>query len=540
MKLILTTLLTVLPFSPVFAAKIIPHADISYSGSFAMPSSVLSNNKCFQWNYIQGNITYYHSGNGGNGSLFVTGRAGCPTLAEVSIPALKSSASYTIGNLNTASILQDLTNVGNGDINTGLPDGAWDKRGLGDVVVVGPNQGLSSDKLMIVTHTGYVVGLNDSPLLASINTNFSSSLGHSGWWKISTDGSTAVNPSEYQHYIFTIPTAWAKTNTGGKSVVVGSNRQNTGGSFGATMYAVGLGWGSTPPANDTKLSAQKLVSYGDSHNMKKYIESNTPPDLVWVKIGTKDSIIGTYPYPQRHRLYSETTSKNWLEHTTGWYYGNRHPEGSGDKGYHGEPYHYTLMFYDPSEIVSALHPHDVQPYAFYDVSSYFYRSIVQPGSEGENIGGIAYDESGHRLFVVESPSNATGGVAIVHVFDVSDAGSTLDTMAPSSPKNLQITSSDSTHVALSWTGSTDNLTSIAYIIYVNGYPVTRTKNTTYDYTNIDEWQGGDSSVENGWPSIKIFMFKVVSQDAYHNQSEPSNMVTHDSTTVPFPSPIIHK
>lgn len=510
-------LLIVFSFSPAFASKIIPHKDISYAGAFSMPSSTQSD-ACYQWNHILGNITYYPSGNNGVGSLFVTGKTGCPTIAEITIPDTKIGASYS--SLNVSTILQPFTDIGNGDL-TGLPSGANTERGIGDIVVVGPAQGLFSEKLMVVTHKSYVVGTVESRMLATVNTNFSSSVGHSGWWQITTDGSTTVNPAEYQHYIFTTPTTWAAVNTGGKSIIVGANRQNTGGSFGPTMYAVELGWGSSPPANGTNLMAKKLVSYGSKSNMRRYLESNNPPDMTWVKAGAKDAIVASFSYMQRNRIWSDSTTNDWQKHPgRGWYYGLRHPEGSGSKGYHGEPYHSTLMFYDPAEIASATNPSEVQPYAFYDISSHLYRAVVLPGIDGDSIGGIAYDENGHRLFLVEAPSNETGSRAIVHVFNVADNAGNLDTTPPTTPKNLTITSHDETHAALSWTGSTDTETEVAYIIYVNGFPTIRTRNTSFNYTYIDEWMAGLSG-EEGWNPMNLFCFKVVAQDSYQNQSDPS-------------------
>jgi len=297
------------------------------------------------------------------------------------------------------------------------------------------------------------------------------------------------------------------------------------------MYAFQPGWGATPPATGTDFSASKLISYGNTATMNYYLESNNPPDMVWVNVGTKDSIAASFTYPLRGgRLVSDpqsnvTDQKDWTLHASGWYYGNKHPEGIGSKGYHGEPYQYAIMWYDPLDVIDAATPAQAQPYAVFDVSKYFYQSIVPTTGDGGKIGGIAYDATGGRLFVVESQNSTTGGVAIVHVFDVADTGTTLDATAPTAPSSLSITAQDATHANLSWTGSTDAGTDVEYVIYVNGYPAIRTTATSFDYTYVDEWAAGDATTD-GWPSVVNLQFKIQAHDSYHNGSGFSNIVTH--------------
>jgi len=519
MKNILSIILF-LSCSVAYAANFVPHVDFSYDGAFILSSSS-AEDTCFQGKYSAANITFYAAGDGGSGSLFSTGKLGCPTIAEFSIPVAKVEAVYS--DLNTATELQGYTNIGNGDIDDGLPDGSSDAIGAGDIVVVGSDQGVTTPQLLHIAHNDFIAETTREYILSSCNLDFTPTVGFNGWWQLAN-----VYPAEAQHYIFTVPKTWADTNLGGNYVIVGSNRQNSNGSFGATMYAIKPFSSGTPPSSGTDLSNTQLVSYGNTANMTNYLDSNNPADFVWVESGTKSAIVCYKVYVGRERLYTDTTTNDWTVTSNGIYYGNRHPEGLGSKGYHGEPYSFSLGFYSTDDIAAVYagtkDADTVQPYVYYDISDVFYASTA-PGTDGVESRGIAYDPDGGKLYVAEAASNATSGRVIIHVFSVSDESGSLDTTPPTDPSNFSVgTETGPTGtVQLSWTGSTDS-NGVHYIIYLNGYPVIRTDNTSYSYTYLDDWRDGDDTA-NGWPSVTDFEFKVLAEDDYHNQSGFSNTDT---------------
>lgn len=517
------------------AAVIVPHVDLTYEGAFSMPSTV-DTDKCFQWQSVAGNITYNPNGDssGSNdgypGSLIVTGRVGCPTIGEINIPVPQKGVKNPV-DLNQATILQPLTNVGNGELDSSLPNGDATTVGIGDTVIV---PSLSGNKLMLVTHIDYVISSDRPELLAAINENFSTSLGFSGWYKLAD-----VNIAEYQHYAFTVPQWWADKNTGGRNVIVGCNRQNGGGSFGATMYAISP-WSTSsplPPSGSTFASTQ-IISYGNTSNMKDYGFSNVPSDMVWVSAGTKNStnsVVANGLYFGRWRLAGEQSTTDWTKTASGWYYGIKHPEGAGSKGFHNEPYSHALLFYNPDDLANAakgaIKPNTVQPYAFYDWSQYAYDNPYHTTIGPKRSSGIAYDETNHILYVVEPASQATANRDIVHVFSVSDNTGTIDTLPPTAPSSLsaKVTASG---IDLSWTGSADDKTDVTYVIYMNGYPVLRTKQTSYLYNFVDQWKQGATGGE-GWSPVDKFVFKVAAQDQYFNTSQLSSpSQSLDLTSIP--------
>lgn len=526
----------VLPIG-VKAAVLVPHVDLTYEGAFSMPSTV-ETDKCFQWQYVAGNMTYNPKGDpsgptdGYPGSLIVTGRSGCPTIGEINIPIPKKGVTNP-ADLNQAAILQPLTNVGNGDLDSGLPNGGPTAVGIGDPVLV---PSASGDKLMIVTHEEYAISSDRPELLAAINVNFSTSVGFSGWYKLAN-----VNIAEYQHYAFTVPQWWADQYTSGRNVIVGCNRQNSGGSFGATMYAISP-WtaSSNPPAKGSTFASTQLISYGNTSNMNDYGFSNIPSDMVWVSDGTKNSIIANGLYFGRWRLASDQVTTDWTKNANGWYYGIKHPEGAGGKGYHLEPYSQALLLYNPDDLANAakgaIKPNQVQPYAFYDWSQYAYDNPYHTTLDPKKSAGIAYDATDHILYVAEPASTATAGRVIVHVFSVQDNPGSLDTSPPTAPSSLVAKKVSDSEVDLSWTGSTDDKTGVTYVIYVNGYPVLRTTQTSYQYTYVKQWENGAAGSE-GWASTYKFVFRVAAQDKYYNTSQLSNASQVQFLSVPSISSI---
>ena len=92
---------------------------------------------------------------------------------------------------------------------------------------------------------------------------------------------------------------------------------------------------------------------------------------------------------------------------------------------------------------------------------------------------------------------------------------TPDTEAPSTPTNLVVTNEGSTSISLAWTASTDNVSVIAYDVYVDGvFEMTVTTNS--------------ATVTNLTPET-TYSFTVIAKDAAMNESDESDAVEGTTT-----------
>lgn len=504
------------------AGTLVPHADLTYQGAFKMPADTVS--ACYQWQGIQGFIVYNHAGDGGNGSLIVSTRIGCPTVGEIDIPTPSIEANKV--NLPIANILQATTDVSAGALqdtvsnNTGI--------GIGNMVIL---PSLSGNRILAVTHKNYNTESTSywDESVTSFGMDFSTTLDSSGWFQITGKYIGATG-----QYLFTVPQTWADAHTGGKNVIIGGSRFAGGGSHGMSLYAIDT-WASNenPPANGSDFTPLTISEYtnGTTQQMDNYGYSNQPGGVLWIETTNNDTVVANGLYFGRWRLASDTSTNDWTSNANGMYYGNPHPEGTGGKGYNNEPYAFALLLYNPDDFAASLagsiEPWEVQPYAYYNWAKYAYQEPYYTGITPKNSGGVAYNDSGDVLYVVE---RLVGEASIVHVFAVTESAGTLDVTPPTQPSNLSIGAVTETSIALSWTGSTDSETDVTYVINLNGYPVLRTTETSYNYGStgnfVTKWRDGDGSAD-GFPAIESFSFTVTAIDDYFNESPDSNSVTHN-------------
>ena len=96
-----------------------------------------------------------------------------------------------------------------------------------------------------------------------------------------------------------------------------------------------------------------------------------------------------------------------------------------------------------------------------------------------------------------------------------------DLSKPTAPSALTLGTVTPTSVALSWTGSSDNIGVDHYTVLRNGSPVGTTSTTSFT----------DSTVTDG----HAYTYTVVAVDAANNTSDPSNAVTANTPDVTAPS-----
>lgn len=98
---------------------------------------------------------------------------------------------------------------------------------------------------------------------------------------------------------------------------------------------------------------------------------------------------------------------------------------------------------------------------------------------------------------------------------------TADTIAPTAPTNLSVSSTTSNTVALSWSASTDNIAVTSYEIYMNGV-----LKTSVSSSNL-------TATITGLSASTTYSFYVIAKDAAVNSSLASN-TTNGTTTVVIP------
>ena len=196
----------------------------------------------------------------------------------------------------------------------------------------------------------------------------------------------------------------------------------------------------------------------------------------WLTVGTKQAII--FDGGQCYRTFANNDYS---------YPSNYHPaaEVYGDsEGYHADPCGPVFWFYNVDDITDVAlgtkHPYDPQPYSRMDLTSY-----MVMGSPVIN--GMAYDETANRLYVVERIINPSYSTLppIIHVFQLSDIGSTFDITPPPTPViTLTGGAVSKTSVTFKWSAVTDDSGgAVTYFIYRNGHPIAI--QGTVNYT--DSW-----------------------------------------------------
>jgi hypothetical protein len=132
----------------------------------------------------------------------------------------------------------------------------------------------------------------------------------------------------------------------------------------------------------------------------------------------------------------------------------------------------AILFYDPDDFAAVAagtkQPYEPQPYTVWYPNKLMYHGNR---SATEVLGGVAYDRTNRKLYIVEPGANtladAYSPTPVIHVWQITDGGGSLDTTVPTTPSGL--TFNDDTKT-LSWTASTAGTKKLYYIIYRNVGP----------------------------------------------------------------------
>lgn len=412
-----------------FAGTLLNPQNFTYEGAFRVPRDNLGGDSSYPQTLARGGAGLAY--NPSNNSLIITSRSNEKLAVEISIPT--PIIDDSIGNLNTASLLQTPGDVANSQWSNLLMDGS----AVGNGGAVGGL--LVFNNRLIGSSWAFYDGASEaarSHFTASLDWATEGSQ-FSGMHRVGVhpSGSTSTaNGGFVGGYMADVPSDWqtllgfpALTGKGSIPVIIRT-------SFGPCA------WGFDPDtlgATDPT-PATFLVGYpnghetlGDYNVTSLYYNMNTQLTGLAFPAGS-DSVV----FFGRHGLgitgegdscYGAGTSDIEL---------HGEPDGEGNiycydpadasKGTHGYPYISQAWFYDANDLLDVknglIEPWDVLPYARWEMDLPYAKPMA-------SLGGAAYDPSTQRIFISQSESDNISNIyepyPIIHVYSIN--------LAPTAP-----------------------------------------------------------------------------------------------------------
>jgi hypothetical protein len=259
-------------------------------------------------------------------------------------------------------------------------------------------------------------------------------------WFANLDGSGArgmyhVGPEETPYhgrkmgsYLFTVPTWYADAYLGGRTLVTGRARgtpvdgaepvSTRGGSAGPTLFAFDP-WDSDDPSGE--LDALPLLYYRvafpgcagpnvgdpDACDYPGYTMCDDWTGGAFIDDGTRRAVLLLGYKGLGDNCYDEPPVEC-------------HDPCSDSHGYHCQPYERQVIFYDVHELGASArgeqNPWVVLPYTVWRPTEFF----LGP-NPCWNVGGMAFDQAGGRLFMVERGlGEGEANAVVVHVWALAD------------------------------------------------------------------------------------------------------------------------
>jgi hypothetical protein len=427
-------------------------SDLTYQGAFRLPDS-------FNWG-ARG-LSFYSPGNGGSGSLFITGfegllndagapcdgAAGCKAYyGELSIPEPGTEIDWE--NLPVATFLRSMTAFDGGLIQTLNTDYVF----VSGIQYI-PRQGSQTGgKIYGSLDAWYPEGDFGDDSFPTIWFSSPDGTGARGLFSVGPE-TAPYHGRKMGDYLFAVPQWYADRYLGGRILLTGRARgtpagdhpENTtqGGSQGPTLFAF-QPWQTENPVANTSLDAIPLLYY-----RVKY-PGCAGPDIgvggepvdcdyvgfsmcdAWsgggfVEAGAKNAVLilghkgSTNCYYCGDPLDDSECSKTPLSGECDLFCGE-------SRGYHCGPYERQIIFYDTDELGQAAQgarePWTVLPYTIWRPTSFYLKGDAQ-GNVCEDAGGMAVDDSGRRLFMIER-GLGTENAAVVHVWQYNATSSCPD------------------------------------------------------------------------------------------------------------------
>jgi hypothetical protein len=371
--------------------------DFVYQGAFRLPED-------FDWG-ARG-LSYYPLGDGGVGSLLVTGpESHTADFGEVGIPVPVIEADWQ--KLPVAPLLRPLTNF-DGNLIEDQIDSTTTYVGSIEYV---PKQGSqTSDKIYGSADWWYAVMDETFPTIwfSELDGSNPRGLFHVG------EQAPPFHGNRTGDYLFKVPQWYADQYLGGRFLITGKSRGTSTGSQGPAMYAF-RPWDTENPSGN--LDAIPLVWY-------RFIY----PECAGPNVGEKSAC----DYPE-FTMCDKWLGASFIES------GDRRAivmlgvKGLGDngygqptnpdacnpyQGYHCDPLERQVIFFDVNELGQAAlgnrDPWSVAPYAIWKPETFY----LQGHTCGET-GDMAFDPVSGRVFMVEKGIGDNNS-AVVHVWTVND------------------------------------------------------------------------------------------------------------------------
>jgi len=414
------------PAGDAAAAERLGLADLVYQGAFRLPAQ-------FNWGAL--GLSYYPPGNGGRGTLLVTGfqspyspdhpgescwNPGWECYAhygQVAIPAPAVRADWQA--LPEAALLGAMRPFDQGLAATVHREYVF----VSDIEYVPKTGAQTQDKIYGSLEAWYAEGVFGEASFPTIWMANLDGTGARGMFHVGPDAAP-YHGRKMGSYLFTVPQWYAGRYLGGRRLVTGRSRgtpasmesvTTAGGSQGPTLFAFHALTGDAPSGN---LDALPLL-----YSRVKF------PGCAGPNVGDP----ATCDYPG-FRMCDDWKGASFVDN------GSRRavmilgfkglgnncydepPVVCGDPcgdthGYHCNPYERQVLFYDVHALgdvaLGNREPWTVLPYAVWRPQE-FYLSVAPCW----NTGGMAFDQIHSRLFMVERGLGGDTNAAVVHVWRV--------------------------------------------------------------------------------------------------------------------------
>jgi hypothetical protein len=406
------------------ATKVITPSDLTVLGSFKVPQDDGSSN-ANTLSYNGYGLAFNPAGNGGAGSLFISGYRGYGRVAEINIPTLVTGSNLSA--LNRATFIKGLTDPTGG--NLGKIDAGGGTYANGEVDTGGL---LVFNGRLIGTAFGYYDANHEAVRSHFVSSLTLSNLG--GMYGLTgapqagyLAGPMAIMPAEYQ------------ASLGGKAITFcRTPSQNPGrSSYGPAAFAFDPDTLTGSPS-DSKTAVVPLLYYDDinhpnatwgDYNSVSTQYSSLPDEIPGVvfPVNTKSIL-----YFGRHgtgaNCYGDT-----IQDGKGTCNDPTYPDTHGDHAY---PYSYWLWVYNVDDFIAVKNgvknPWSILP------SVYNLDSLLPIAGGYHIISGAAYDPATQRIYLLVDHGEAPYPIVTVLQINAPIGGGTVDTTPPAAPRGLAV------------------------------------------------------------------------------------------------------
>ncbi len=395
-----TTTVTVIP-----SDRLQP-SDLTYQGAFRLPSDC---------NWGSRGLSYYSAGNGGLGSLLVTGfDQNAPEFAQVSVPEPGTATDWQ--ELPESTMLTSMTNFDGGLVSRYDAEyESFSEHTVASGIAYVPQRGSqTSDKLYGSIDFWYGVIDESHPTIWFSEMDGSNARGlyHVGPWELPYHGNKSGD------YIFSVPQWYADMYLGGMTLITGKTRGAFYGSQGPTLFAF-MPWDSEDPSG--YLNAVPMlwynIYYPDCAGPNVGDKANCDfPDFTmcdkwegggFVESGDKRAILLLGIKGLGDNSYGPPPSPDVCEDS---------------QGYHCDPFERQVIFYDVDELGEVAQGSrdawTVLPYTIWRPEE-FYLGDAEGQTCGQ-VGGIAIDTGGQRILMIEKGFGGYNNEnsAVVHIWSL--------------------------------------------------------------------------------------------------------------------------